>query len=307
MLKPVPLNAAANVDVQSGADAFPSLGDVVRVHPPLSARSAVIFTSPHAGQVYPPDLVDASSVGVEVLRRSEDAYVTELIATAPLFGIALVEALVARAYVDVNRDAAELDPQMFEDAPAPFPALASARVNAGLGAIARVAGDGVEIYKKKLTWADAQRRIEAVHTPYHVALRECIALAKTHHAQVVLVDWHSMPSGWRGCGRSAPLADVVLGDRFGISCHPGVTRLIEQAFAARGFAVTRNMPYAGGYTTHHYGRPEMGVHAIQIEINRNLYMDEGTLSRSRAFATAKAVVGEVIEKIAAADWAARIG
>lgn len=239
--------------------------------------TALVFASPHSGEVYPPDMVEAARLPVETLRASEDAFVDRIIAGAPALGASVILARLARAYVDLNREPWELDPSMFDEALPDYAQGRTARVAAGLGAIPRVAGEGRPIYARKLTFAEARDRIELAHRPYHDALDRQLAAARAAHGAAILIDWHSMPAaaarGIRGRGGSC---DIVLGDRFGAACSPKLTGLVERELEAMGYRVARNAPYAGGYTTEHYGRPAKRTHALQIEINRALYMDEAT-------------------------------
>ncbi|MBI3439281.1 MAG: N-formylglutamate amidohydrolase [Proteobacteria bacterium] len=261
---------------------------------PLRRTAPLIFSSPHSGRRYPPELLAQTRVGLISLRRSEDAYVDELFASAASHGAAVLSAAVARAYVDLNRDPAELDPDMFEDA---LPgATASARVQAGLGAIPRISGDGQTLYRRKLRLADAEQRIAAVHHPYHAMLANLVAETKALFGCAVLVDCHSMPSSSRG----AHAPDVVLGDRFGASCHPSVTALAEATLRRLGYRVARNAPFAGGHTTQTYGRPAAHVHALQIEINRALYVDERTLERTNGYVRVRADMARLAEALSAA-------
>ncbi len=239
--------------------------------------TALVFASPHSGGVYPPDMVEAARLPVETLRASEDAFVDRVIAGAPALGASVILARLARAYVDLNREPWELDPSMFDEDLPDYARGRTARVAAGLGAIPRVAGEGRPIYARKLTFAEARDRIELAHRPYHDALDRQLAAARAAHGAAILIDWHSMPAaaarGVRGRGGSC---DIVLGDRFGAACSPKLTGLVERELEALGYRVARNAPYAGGYTTEHYGRPAKRTHALQIEINRALYMDEET-------------------------------
>lgn len=239
--------------------------------------TALVFASPHSGGVYPPDMVEAARLPVETLRASEDAFVDRIIAGAPALGAGVILARLARAYVDLNREPWELDPAMFDEDLPDYAQGRTARVAAGLGAIPRVAGEGRPIYARKLTFAEARDRIELAHRPYHDALDRQLAAARAAHGSAILIDWHSMPAaaarGLRGRGGSC---DIVLGDRFGAACSPKLTGLVERELEALGYRVVRNAPYAGGYTTEHYGRPAKRTHALQIEINRALYMDEET-------------------------------
>jgi len=244
---------------------------------PFRRTAPLIFTSPHSGRRYPRDLVVSARVGLGSLRRSEDAFVDELFAGAAAHGAPILAAAVARAYVDLNRDPSELDPEMFSDPPAV--AMHSARVQAGLGAIPRIAGDGQEIYWRKLPGAEAERRLALVWRPYHAMLAALIAEAMGLFGCAVVVDCHSMPSNARGPQQP----DIVLGDRFGASCHPSITTLAEASLRRMGYRVSRNAPFAGGHTTQTYGRPYHKVHALQVELNRSLYLDERTMERSSGF------------------------
>ena len=257
--------------------------DILRTTPEGAApASPLIFASPHSGRVYPDDMMAASALDAAEIRKSEDAYVDALITGGAAHGAAVLTNRYARAYVDVNREPYELDPGMFEDELPAFAIARSARVAAGLGAIARIVADGQEIYTRKLTFAEARGRIEAVHTPYHAALTRLIQEAKAAFGRAVVIDWHSMPSA---AGRSGPGqgADFVLGDRFGQACAAPVVELVERTLRGFGYKVVRNNPYAGGFTTEHYGRPANSVHALQVEIDRALYLDETTLEANKGY------------------------
>ena len=281
--------------------------------PAETPPTALVFASPHSGRIYPPGLMAASCLDAESIRQSEDAHVDGLISGAPAHGVTVITARLARAWIDVNREPWELDPAMFEDELPSYAKGRTARVAAGLGSIARIVSDGQEIYHRKLTFAEALARVEAVHRPYHAALAELVASARQARGAAVLVDWHSMPSaaarhaagahGANGHGDGTG-CDVVLGDRFGGACAPAVARLAEQCFRDLGYIVARNAPYAGGYTTEHYGRPLRKVHALQVEINRALYMDERTLAPTTGFGSLKADLESVFATLAAVDWAA---
>lgn len=271
------------------------------VHDPVGGvRSPLVFASPHSGRHYPAEMMAASLLDAAAIRLSEDAYVDELILGATHHGATVIAAAYARAYIDVNREPYELDPAMFEDELPDFARGRSARVAAGLGSIARIVAEGQEIYARKLTFADARRRIELVHRPYHDALSALLAKARAVFGVAVLIDWHSMPaaaartygqSGDVGASRrgmgDAGVCDLVLGDRFGASCAPRITALVEHELEAMGYRVARNAPYAGGYTTEFYGRPASRTHALQVEINRGLYLDEVSLEPKEGFARLK--------------------
>jgi N-formylglutamate amidohydrolase len=264
---------------------------------PDGHASALVFASPHSGRHYPVDMGASSRLGVVAMRSSEDALVDQLISAAPKYGAAVIVARYARAYVDVNREPYELDPAMFEDELPEFARARTARVAAGLGSIARLVAEGREIYDRKLTFAEASRRIEGVHQPYHQALVGLIARAKARHGGAILVDWHSMPGAAAGQGRRH--VDMVLGDRFGSTCSEDLAFLVERELSAMGYVTARNAPYAGGYTTEAYGRPVDGVHALQIEISRSLYLDEASLAPSGGFARLSRDLERVFQRLAA--------
>ena len=296
-----PMNAwepiAASPSVERPGAAF----DVRRAaddgHP---SPTPLVFASPHSGRHYPDDMMPALD-GVAI-RRSEDAYVDELVAEAPRLGAALLTARLARAYIDVNREAFELDPAMFADELPDFARGRSARVAAGLGAIARVVSEGQEIYARKLTFAEARARIEMAHAPYHAALARLLGEAHSAHGFAVLIDWHSMPAAAARAGGRDGACDMVLGDRFGAACASLVTSRVEAELEDMGYRVARNAPYAGGYTTEHYGRPIRRTHALQIEINRAIYLDEATLAPTSGFERLKADLERLTRTLAVADW-----
>ncbi|MEO8558274.1 MAG: N-formylglutamate amidohydrolase [Rhodospirillales bacterium] len=270
---------------------------------PARQTAPLVFASPHSGDIYPPDFVARSRLDMRTLRRSEDSYVDELFAAAPSLGAPLIRALFPRAYVDPNREPYELDPAMF-DGPLPdFVNRNSSRVAAGLGTVARVVANGETIYRGKLSFAEAEQRIANCYRPYHGALSELVAATQQHFGCAMLVDCHSMPSvgGPMERDSGAGRVDIVLGDCHGVSCDPRLTDLADRVLRAEGFAVQRNAPYSGGFTTQHYGRPAEGVHTLQIEINRGLYMNEFTYERAASFANVRRRLTKLIAALAAFD------
>ncbi len=263
--------------------------------------AALVFASPHSGRIYPPAMMAASRLSAEAIRRSEDVWVDKLIAGATDFGACVIAARLARVYLDVNREAWELDPAMFSDELPLYARARTARVAAGLGAIARIVAEGEEVYARKLTFAEARARVEAVHHPYHAALGVLVQASVEAHGLAILLDWHSMPSAAARLAGGG-VCDVVLGDRFGGACAPAVARIVERELKGLGYAVSRNTPYAGGYTTEHYGRPARGVHALQIEVNRALYVDEATLAPTAGFARLKGDLERLFRALAQTDW-----
>ena len=269
--------------------------------PPGAPVSPLVFASPHSGRHYPPDMGASARLGEAAMRSSEDALVDLLIERAPRYGGAVLLATYARAYVDVNREPYELDAAMFEDEVPEFARARTARVAAGLGSIARLVAEGREIYDRKLTFAEATGRIEAVHQPYHQALRRLLDEARAANGAAILVDWHSMPGVASRGGSGRRHVDMVLGDRFGSTCSPMLTDAVERTLVGMGYVVARNAPYAGGYTTEAYGRPVEGVHALQIEISRSLYLDEGSLSPKAGFERLAGDLEQVFEALAGLD------
>ncbi|HEX6859571.1 MAG TPA: N-formylglutamate amidohydrolase [Caulobacteraceae bacterium] len=274
------------------------------IRPPEGGAPAspLIYASPHSGRIYPAELMDKAALDAKAIRRSEDAFVDELIGGAARHGATLLLARLARAFIDVNREPYELDPAMFEDELPDFARGRTARVAAGLGSIAKVVAEGQEIYAQKLTFEDAAERIEAAHKPYHAALSGLLEAAKAAHGLAVLIDWHSMPSAAAAQGRAGKGCDLVLGDRFGAACSPVLTRMVEQQFEAMGYRTVRNAPYAGGYTTEHYGKPARRVHALQIEINRGLYLDEATMEPTEGLTRLARDIERLTAALAQADW-----
>jgi N-formylglutamate amidohydrolase len=263
---------------------------------PVELRGPVVFNSPHSGSVYPRAFLAAVRLDLAVLRRSEDCFVDELLVGVVPRGNPLMRAHFPRCFVDVNREPYELDPRMFDGKLPPFANTRSMRVAGGLGTLARVVADAQEIYDQRLPVDEALQRIEFLYKPYHRALRKL--MTRIHHdfGTAVLVDCHSMPSA-AGPKDDRPRADIVIGDRYGTSCFSIIADTIEEALREQGYSVSRNKPYAGGFITEHYGNPAAGLHTVQLEINRALYMDERRLERSNAFATVARHLEEVSDRI----------
>jgi N-formylglutamate amidohydrolase len=267
---------------------------VLDVHEPAARRLPLVLASPHSGSEYPADFVAASRLDPLALRQSEDSFVDELFAAAPQLGAPLLSARFPRAYLDVNREAYELDPAMFSDALPSYVNAGSPRVRIGLGTIARIVANGENIYAGKLRFADAERRIECLYHPYHQVLHRLVQETAAMFGGCLLVDCHSMPSG-SGCGQGG--ADIVLGDCYGAACAPCIIEAARLLLADRGFRVAINAPYAGGFTTGFYGRPRTHRHALQIEINRALYMDERSYCRKPSFAQLVEDLAHLIERL----------
>jgi len=265
---------------------------------PETRNTAVVFASPHSGRDYPWSFIRGTILDDHTIRSSEDAFVDKLFDVAPQFGAPLLKAGAPRAFVDLNRSADELDPALIDGV---RKAAQNPRVATGLGVVPRVVANGRAIYRGKLTLAEAERRIETYWKPYHDALQR--QLTETHRVfgRAILIDCHSMPheamDSVERMGVKRP--QVVLGDRFGSSADNEIVDRIEGAFIEAGLVVTRNTPFAGAYTTQQYGRPSRGQHAVQIEIDRALYMDEVTITPNANFRAFRKLLKGVIAEIAA--------
>ena len=253
-----------------------------------------VFASPHSGDVYPHDMGTAAGLDSVSLRSAEDALVDRLIAPGRARGAALLLGRLGRAWVDLNRDPADLDPVLIDGLDGRTP---SPRAVAGYGVIPRLTGDGRPLYDRRLGADEAASRIARVHAPYHAALDGLMQAAHARHGMAFLVDWHSMPArATQGAG-GARGPDVVLGDRHGSSCAAELTRRLRRAFEALGWRVALNQPYSGGWTTQRWGRPAEGFHAVQIELNRALYLDEATMQPGVGWSRCAAGVARVIETL----------
>lgn len=250
---------------------------------PAEQRIPFVFNSPHSGAHYPASFLASSHLDAVAIRASEDAYVDELYLSSILLGAPLLRAHFPRAYLDVNRQAYELDQRMFEEKLPSYTNAHSVRVAAGLGTIPRIVSEGKTIYPGKIPLCEAFDRIELLYKPYHHALQKLLTQTHKKFGFAVLIDCHSMPSGLN-LGEYTPRADFIIGDRFGRSCSNVFAAKAIYKLQELGFDVAYNKPYAGGYITENYGNPVQGFHAIQIELNRALYMNETTLQKTAGFA-----------------------
>ena len=268
--------------MQASEGRCPANDGVLDLRQPARHAIPLVVASPHSGADYPNDFLAAARLDPLTLRRSEDSFVDAIFAAAPDLGAPLLAARFPRAYLDVNREAWELDPAMFSDVLPGFVNARSPRVRMGLGTIARIVASGEEIYARKLRFAEARRRVDALYHPYHHALRRLLDETEANFGGYLLLDCHSMPSTASEVGGQDG-ADIVLGDCYGASCAPRIVEAARAFLARRDFAVALNAPYAGGFTTGHYGNPRRGRHALQIEINRSLYMEERRYRKTPGF------------------------
>ncbi len=276
---------------------------------PEALTSPLVFSSPHSGSFYPPEFLAASRLPPQALRSSEDVAVDDLFAAAPRHGAPLLKAGYPRAFLDVNREAGELDPKLFEPPPPPAAPPRSLRVAAGLGVVPRVVSEGQPIYPGKIPLAEGLARIDLAWRPYHAELDRLMERAAQKFGVAILIDCHSMPSRMPTGDSRRPYepvqADIVLGDRHGASCDAGFAHRVHAQLSALGYRVARNKPYAGGFITEHYARRGLHRHALQIEINRALYLDEKTFELLPGFDKVKDDMSRLIAAIAEAPSVAR--
>ncbi len=270
-------------DTAAIVDAFQKPFEILA---PAKHTAPLVFNSPHSGRVYLKDFLAASRLDLPSLRRSEDTFVEQLFTPVVKLGAPLMHAHFPRAFLDVNREPYELDPALISETLPRYANTQSVRVVGGLGTIARVVAESEEIYHTPLRLGDVLERINQHYMPYHAALDELMEACSKKFGIAVLVDCHSMPSNPLLDTTSAR-PDFVLGDRFSTSCNPEFTRLTAEYLKNMGYVVAFNKPYAGGFITEHYGRPARGRHALQIEVNRSLYMDEANYQRSADFNTVR--------------------
>jgi N-formylglutamate deformylase len=264
---------------------------------PAVRTTSVVFASPHSGRAYPAAFLRRAVLDEHEVRSSEDAFVDELFASATDHGAPMLLAQAPRAYLDLNRAPEELDPALIEGVRR---IAHNPRIASGLGVIPRVVSNGRAIYHGKLTMDEAHQRIAQVWRPYHDTMQSLLDEAHAQFGEAILIDCHSMPhealENVGPPGASRP--DVVLGDRFGAAAASSVVEQVEAAFASAGFKVARNMPFAGAYICQHYGRPSRKRHAVQIEIDRSLYMNERMIAPNGNYAAFKAALDGVIADLA---------
>ena len=267
---------------------FPSF-DVLS---PRQQTAAFVFSSPHSGRAYPRQFLAQSRLDPLTLRRSEDCYVDRLFQSVAKLGAPLISARFPRAYLDLNREPYELDPELVSEPLPPHANTMSIRVAGGLGTVARIVSDGENIYRGRLSLSHVLSRIEQLYFPFHNELTRLVETTRRAFGFVVLIDCHSMPSSAMTPGGGAR-PDVVIGDRFGASADQRLAHLVREEFQKRGFKVQMNRPYAGGFITEHHGQPHRGAHALQLEINRGLYLHEATLTESAGYDALEQAIDEI--------------
>ncbi|HSW18330.1 MAG TPA: N-formylglutamate amidohydrolase [Ramlibacter sp.] len=271
----------------------------------LPGSAPLVLDSPHSGTVYPDDFCVACPM--PELRRAEDTHVEKLYDFAPGLGVAWIEALFPRSYLDANRDVSEIDLDLIEgDWPGDTPGSDAARskVRLGKGLIWRFTDDGLPLYDRRLSVAEVQARIDQCWRPYHAVVADAIADAHARHGYSMHINCHSMPAVAGSHATEFPglaHADFVIGDRDGTTASPKLSMWLVEQLRAMGYSADYNHPYKGVELVRRYGDPERNRHSIQLEINRKLYMDEKTLAVHDGFAALRANLLIVVERLLKID------
>ena len=266
-------------------------------HKPKTLLSPLIYNSPHSGRVYSQRFLRQASLNLKEIRVSEDFYVEQLLDSVPASGSFLLEACFPRCYVDVNRSSNDLDHHLISKLDH---CSMNPKTAAGLGVIPRVVGDGIDIYDKKLSLEEVKFRLDKYYFPYHRELKRLIKYSVEKFGMAILLDVHSMP---HNCidhlvDNKASTPQIVVGDCFGSSCSSTFSQTIFESFVSEGFKVRRNTPFSGGFITRNYGAPSQNVQAIQIEIDRSLYMDESNFKLHSGFPLLKHKLENIIISLA---------
>lgn len=243
----------------------------------------LILSIPHSGQIFPEEFFQMTNRTISELRSNEDIFVDELLSPIIEQKVTSIKLNTARAFLDVNRDKIELDENMFDDYPSDSMIYENSRCRSGYGLIHRVTADGKPIYKMPLKFSEVQKRISNVYDVYHNHLNELVLKCVDQFGFCFVIDCHSMPSKICSIMQDDSNIDICIGDLFQQSCPTKVSDILYQNFVEKGYAVYKNLPYSGAYTTFHYCRPRQRVYTLQLEINRSLYVDEAALSLNSSF------------------------
>jgi len=271
----------------------------------VPGSSHLVLDSPHSGTWYPDHFRPACTL--QALRDAEDTHVEKLFDFAPALGVAWLEALFPRTYLDVNRSLEEIDVEMIAgrwQGPVPAGAAHRAKVRLGKGLLWRCLDDGTPLYDRALEPAEVTTRIDTCWHPYHLWLAQALDAASERHGGVIHLNCHSMPAVSAAYSTDHPglrHADFVIGDRDGTTADPRLTRFVERFLLGRGYTVSVNHPYKGVEIVRRHGRPAEQRHSLQLEVNKRLYMDEQTLARHDGFAVAQAVLRELAEALSGLD------
>jgi len=253
----------------------------------------VIISIPHSGSKYSKDFIESTQLDKKELKFSEDSYVDDLLIRVLQKKINFIKANFPRSYVDVNRHPFEIDPLMISSRIPNFKNSNSIKVKSGIGVIPRVSVYGNEIYNYSLTRKEIVRRLLLYYFPYHKKLKFMINYLKKEYNNILVLDFHSMPSY-----SLVKNKDIILGNNHNLSCNKGINALVKYYFQSYKYSVDENIPYAGGYITKSLGKPDKGINVIQIEINRFLYMNEKSLLKKKNNINLLAIdLSRIIEKI----------
>ena len=263
---------------------------------PEVQTTSMVFNSPHSGRSYSESFLKNSLLKKPEIRASEDAYVDDLFSSVTEFGAPLLTAVAPRAFVDLNREADELDRGIIQGV---NKNILNSRVLSGLGVIPRIVSKGNNIQSGKMTIEQANLRLDKSYFPYHYKLKKLLDQTKLEFGKVILIDCHSMPMRSTHSLRSSDgkSPNIVLGNRFGSSCSSDIMEQIKSSFEDAGFRVSQNIPFSGAYILKNYGRPSINQHAIQIEIDRGLYLNEKLVEKSDKYYDLKYKLKTVIRDI----------
>lgn len=264
----------------------------VIIKKPQKTAIPIVVSSPHSGEKYFPDFLQMTRLSLRELQQTEDRFVDGLFNYTPEMGGTLLTTEFPRVWCDVNRDCRELDPGMFRPALPSEGLVQSAKVRAGFGVIPRCASQGRPIYTHCLPVEEIHRRLQLAWIPYHESLNRLLKELKQQFGFVILLEAHSMPPL-----PQARACDMVIGDMHGKSCSQHLTETVQQSLCQLGYEVRRNVPYAGGYITSHYGRPAEGIYAIQLEVCRSRYLNPATLQPSRGFLQVQSDMAVLLETL----------
>lgn len=260
----------------------------------------ILIAVPHAGRNYPDSLLRALRHPESVPLRLEDRYVDRLgEEVAATTGASLLVAHAPRAMIDLNRAPDDIDWEMFEACARPEQTrkAPSRRVLSGLGLVPRRLQGLGELWRNRHRQEDLTGRIDGVHVPYHQALAHSLGALRERWGAALLLDLHSMPPLPSRLGTAS--AQVVVGDRFGVTCHGSVIAAAFAHFAECGLAAAHNRPYAGGYALDRHARPRLGIHAMQLEINRSRYLDSNLAEPGPGLESAAKMLSGLVRRAAA--------
>lgn len=260
------------------------------------AVAPIVFSVPHAGRDYPASVLARSRLPVDVLQRLEDRYADLLVTELVAAGHVAVVAKAPRAVIDLNRNPRDIDVCTVSGIPRGLHLVQSPKQRGGLGLFPRFLPRVGDLWTAPLGWEEAESRIRLIHAAYHAEIERQIDRIAARYGQALLLDVHSMPPLTSGGG--AARADIVIGDRFGVSASPRLADIARATAQRHGLAVAVNHPYPGYYLIERHGRPKAGRHALQIEISRDLYLDDALDGAGPGLPAIHAMLADVTEALA---------